>query len=122
MNDVVQIGDFIAKFFWHFVVAMMAMITQIITFATTTGWTFLTKLLQDAANICGLGNALPTISAAMMPYWQDISIITNWMASTFIGNGTLQLCLSVIIDALAVALILRGVFTIYAKIPIAGQK
>lgn len=122
MNDIVQIGDFIARLFWHFIVAILALIQQIVTIATTTGWTYLITLLQDAANLCGLGNIIPTISTTMLPYWNDISLITNWMASTFIGNGTLQLCLSVIIDALAVALLLRGVFTIYAKIPIAGKE
>ena len=122
MNDIVQVGDFIARIFWHFVVAMFAFITQIITFVTTTGWTFLLTLLNDAANICGLGNIVPQITAAMLPYWNDVSQIVNWMSSTFIGNGTLQLCLSVIIDALAVSLILRGVFLIYAKLPVVGKK
>jgi hypothetical protein len=121
MNDVLQIGDFAARLFWHFVVAALGLIQQLIIFVTQSGWQFLTQLLQDAANTCGLGNAIQPIQGTMLPYWNDCSLIVNWMASTFVGNGTLQLCLSIIINALAVALILRGVFTIYSKIPVAGR-
>ncbi len=121
MNDLGQLGDFAARMAWHLCLWVLNGVVSLIQWIAQTVMGWLTTLLQAILHYTGAGAALQPIAAKELPYWTNVGVIVNYMASTFVGNGTLQFCLSLMLETLIFALVLRAFFWIWAHIPIIGK-
>lgn len=120
INDITQIGSWAAKIAWHIAIWLLNALVGLIGWIATTAIGWLVAMLQYVYTNTGLSELCQPIVAAQLPYWENVALLVNWMASTFVGNGTLQFCLSVILEVLVFSLVLRAFFWIWAHIPIIG--
>lgn len=121
INDVIQVGSWIAKIAWHLVLWVLNALVSLIAWVSGTVIGWLVTLMSLVAAQSGMGTMLKPVIAADLPYWQNVGVLANWMASTFVGNGTIQLCLSVILEVLVFSIVLRVFFWLWAHIPIIGK-
>ena len=121
INDLVQVGSWIAKIAWHLTLWLINALISLITWVSGTVIGWLIQLLQYIITNSGITAMVQPIITKELPYWENIGVVANWMASTFVGNGTIQLCLSVLIEVLVFSLVLRAFFWIWAHIPIIGK-
>ena len=120
INDLFQVGSWAAKICWHILLWILQAIVTVITYIGTTVMGWLMTALQYILGNTGIGQALQPVVSKQIPYWDAVAVLTNYMASTFVGNGTLQFCLSIVLETLCFALILRAFFWIWAHLPIIG--
>lgn len=121
-NIIGEIGDFAARIAWHLVLFIINLLVSAIQGLAAFMFPMITAVFTTIMTTTGMSTLCQPITTQMAPYWNNVAVIVNFMASTFVGQGTLQFCLSAMLETLCFACVLRLIFTIYALIPIFGKK